>query len=257
MSYELNCCNTKNEFIELKKRTAEISREIKKILNKLTAFHKQKLSNELDTLNNLVSIKDSVINGKKFEFYGDPIPRSSGTIKKVEKRQIRSPLGNGVSNIYNLRKIIDSTDSHLLLKDFADSIISGNKIFPSIHVQDGKDSILYLESNGPIFMHSLKNMTLFLKCHQLRLHNIKNCTLLIEVANNKIIIEDCKNLKIGPFSPDNHQVILVDDFNKPNTLKDSLNYEYISNNGIYEVLPLMAQIGEGPLMENVIGKLIK
>ena len=50
-----------------------------------------------------------------------------------------------------------------------------------------------------VYLESLTNCTLYITCHQLRIHNCKNCNLYVKVASHPII-EDCEALAFAPYN---------------------------------------------------------
>ncbi|ODV69458.1 hypothetical protein HYPBUDRAFT_84816, partial [Hyphopichia burtonii NRRL Y-1933] len=105
----------------------------------------------------------------------------------------------------------------------------------SAHIKGGEDSVIAINSEGPIFIHDLNHCVLLLKCHQLRLHNIHNCLILVEVGNDRVVIENSNGLRIGSYPTSKKKgfqlardKIEVDDFNWPTKLEKNNNYDYLS-----------------------------
>lgn len=201
--------------------------------NDLNAFEKQKCTDMLAELRKLYSAKEKMLNKTTFQFIGDPIPPSSieTTSLKLRHEIEVKPQLHGL----RLRKHIISTNlPHMLISDIQESILSNWKQDPirSIHLQDIDSSILHLVSNGPVIVERARNSVLIIDCHQLRLHEVVNCTIVVNVSNDRIVIETCNNLKIVP---QKEKLLTIDDFSWPTlgevnphyTISDAQDYAWI------------------------------
>lgn len=75
----------------------------------------------------------------------------------------------------------------------------GRKI-GSVRIETISDCIVFL---GPcatsVYLEGAKNCTIFLACHQLRIHNCENCNLYVRAASHPII-EDCIEMGFAPYT---------------------------------------------------------
>ncbi|OBA22076.1 hypothetical protein METBIDRAFT_21709, partial [Metschnikowia bicuspidata var. bicuspidata NRRL YB-4993] len=87
----------------------------------------------------------------------------------------------------------------------------------SIHAQGLKSCLVAIRCDGPIILHDVENLVLILECHQLRIHNMRNCQVYALVANDRVIIEDSRDLIFLGFSEDalGPPCFVVDDFDWP------------------------------------------
>lgn len=50
-----------------------------------------------------------------------------------------------------------------------------------------------------VYLESLEHCTLYITCHQLRIHNCKHCILYVKVQSHPII-EDCEEMFFAPYN---------------------------------------------------------
>ena len=181
---------------------------------------------------------------KKFTFRNEPVPNPSPHIVHKPHQQPNSQLTQPnnplatplISGIKGVKYTACSKSSHVLITDISQSIVITGSTPSSINIHNGSHSILQLNCTGPIFLHELREPVLILQCHHLPLHNIVKSTILVDVANDTIIIENCSNLSIG-----NHphldvatcRPIQVDDFNQPTASPQNANYSNIDSHADY------------------------
>lgn len=210
-----------------------------------TSYEKRRIKDHIVNLHKVVDLKLNSVDVKKFTFRNEPVPNPSPHIvhkhhqqPKFEVAQPNNTLANPlVSCIKGVKYTISSPSSHVLMTDISRSIVITGSTPSSINIHNGSHSIMHLNCLGPIFLHDLQNTLLILQCHQLRLHNIVNSTILVDVANDKIIIENCYNLSIG-----NHphlnlttcRPIQVDDFNCPTASQQNAHYSKLDNHANYD-----------------------
>lgn len=103
----------------------------------------------------------------------------------------------------------------------------------SVHLSSLKNSTVIISSETSIFIEDLTNCKLVTRSLQLRLHNISETTVIPQIMNeaNRIIIEDCKSLRIGRTEKEK-QFVEVDDFKAPNKTKKNDNYQFISDDDL-------------------------
>lgn len=209
-----------------------------------TSYEKRRIKDHIANLHKVVDLKLNSVDVKKFTFRNEPVPNPSPHIVHKHHQQPNSQLTQPnntlaiplISGIKGVKYTACSKSSHVLITDISQSIVITGSTPSSINIHNGSHSILQLNCTGPIFLHDLENTVLILQCHQLRLHNIVNSTILVDVANDTIIIENCSNLSIG-----NHphldvatcRPIQVDDFNHPTASTQNANYLNLDSHADY------------------------
>lgn len=69
----------------------------------------------------------------------------------------------------------------------------------SVRIEDVKDCQIVLgPSQTSVYLENVINCTLWIACHQLRIHNSQSCQLYVRV-NSHPIIEDCQSMGFGPY----------------------------------------------------------
>lgn len=68
------------------------------------------------------------------------------------------------------------------------------------HVKEVTFSIICLISDGSVHCEQTDSLILIVSAHQVRLRNVKNTTVLADIASNEVIIEDCSNITFGSLS---------------------------------------------------------
>lgn len=185
-------------------------------------------------------------------------------------KETNNNLNSLFTSLTKSKRTIDSTNlthEHILFSNLESSIVvSDQKVEPySVHIKQGLDSVIALKSKGPIFIHDLKHCVLILKCHQLRLHNIHDSLILVEVGNDRIVIEDCDNLKIGNYPTKSFESgigkLEVDDFNCPIKLEKNKHFDYLSKTKyekykVKKYLGWINDIAEGEISDEDIYKFL-
>ena len=93
----------------------------------------------------------------------------------------------------NQNKIINN-NFQLYIDQCEDCVISAQSVLGSVRLENNKNCIIIL---GPCstsnYLENCVNCTVFLVCHQLRIHNCNSCQLHV-LVNTHPIIEDCTNM---------------------------------------------------------------
>lgn len=111
------------------------------------------------------------------------------------------------------RKIADETK--IFCKDVESSILIFKNL-ESITLKKISNSIILIESKGPCFIFGMQNCKIFVKCHQLRIHDSTNVEIFPTIDSQNAIIEGCSNLIFK------NEDIQVNDFDSPGSV--SSNY---------------------------------
>lgn len=234
--------------MDIQRQLIQWNKLIEKEVQAMATFDKKRVIGVIDSLFKFIDIKQSQLgNREQFRFVGEPTPQERvnemnnnpkmGDIKHIGQNlcvlQVNSKLANvqqansKLSDLNNVKITIgwgDGVGGHILISDISNTIVTTNQtsIPTSVHLKGVESSILRINSSGPVFIHDVSHTVLVLSCHQLRLHNIVDSTIIVEsVGNNRIIIENCNGLKLQ--STDE---IAVDDFNWPTTLTTNPHYKF-------------------------------
>ncbi|KAK6461616.1 hypothetical protein DFJ63DRAFT_314248 [Scheffersomyces coipomensis] len=230
----------KSKVDDIEDRLLRLNQILEIKLSQFTPYDKKRVITEVDFLFKTIELKRIQLSQNRFEFKGNPIPPESNMIQ-TKGKIVKTGLNVNV-NTYNellfkdisnqrFKLSVEQSEKHVLLLGVESSIIDQDKsmIPSSTHIKQVKHSIINLKVEGPIFIHDVSYSILILNCHQLRLHNITNCIIIIEqVMNDRIIIENCTDLLI--MAKNEGQVIEVDDFNWPTKMTINPHYKYIPNN---------------------------
>lgn len=189
----------------------------------------------LAELRKLYSAKEKILNKTTFEFIGVPIPPSSTEKTSLISRQ-KIEVKPQLHGLRRQKHIISTELPHMLISDVQECILTNPKqdAIRSIHLQDIDTTILQLVSSGPVIVKNAHNSVLIIECHQLRLHDVVNCTIVVNVSNDRIVIERCNDLKIIPQKVNN---LTIDDFSWPTlgevnphyTISDVQDYAWIED----------------------------
>lgn len=72
----------------------------------------------------------------------------------------------------------------------------------SIRMEDLEDSIIVLGCCGTsVYLENCTNVTLFVTCHQIRIHKCTNCSIYV-MCRSHPIIEDCMGMLFAPYGID-------------------------------------------------------
>lgn len=257
MKYEIIEAKDIQELNSIKQKVVHIDQNALDLDN--TSYERRIIKESIRDLHKLVDLKLNFVDVKRFTFRNDPIPNPSPHIIRKHHQQPNSNIAQPnktlvsplLSGIQGVKYTVNTTNSHVLITDISQSIVITGSTASSINIHNGCHSILQLNCNGPIFLHDLQDTILVLQCHQLRLHNIVNSTILVDVANDKIIIENCSNLSIGNhphLEPTMCRPIQVDDFDQP-TARQNSHYSKVNT---HADLTWIQGVNEGALQPQVI-----
>lgn len=200
-------------------------------------YEKRKKIELLKKLWDHVNQADKRLFRKRFQFQGNPIPSSSNAIEQLGVSPQDVPTAHVVGDLQN-ESILLSSLSHTVLRDISHCEIGSKSPIPSAHVDGALDIVLALDSEGAVSVRNTKDSHLVINCHQLRLHDLENCTVWAEVANDRIIIENCRNITFGGYDHVTGTLQIpsfeVDDFDWPTRRIASPNYAYVSS-GRWEI----------------------
>lgn len=205
-------------------------------------YEKRKKRELLQQLWISVNTADNRISRKRLQFHGKPVPSTSIAIEQSGDSVPTGPTANEMCGYENTSLLLTSP-SHIVLRDISHCEVASALSLSSVHVDGALDSVLMLHSDGAVSIRNAKNSSLVIKCHQIRLHDLDNCTVWAQVANNRIIIENCRNITFGGYNHRtrtlNYPQFEVDDFDWPTRRIVSPHYRYISsdNNEIGMQLP--------------------
>lgn len=230
--------NSKQELNAIKSEIIKIDQGAVDIES--TSYEKRRIKDAIVSLHRLIDLKLNSVDAKMFCFRNEPVPNSSPPINHQQpifhskpQNALAAPL---VSDVANIKLTVSTSVRHLLMTNISRSILISRSIPSSVNIQNASNTIVHIHSTGPIFLHDLQNVVLILRCHQLRMHNVANSTILVDVANDKLIIENCHGLKIGHYpglDSESCRRIQVDDFNKPTATNQSTNYSELQTQSDY------------------------
>ncbi|KAK6454279.1 uncharacterized protein RJT20DRAFT_57588 [Scheffersomyces xylosifermentans] len=237
-------CQEQTQLASLKAQLLELNKKVQSLIADIPNYDRKRVIESVEALFKYMELKNIQLNGSnRFKFQGFPIPSTFMAEKETSKpivsnatssiqgdgTQLHTP-GKGVASYNDLKNVKISLDNestgHVLLTNVKSSaVICGQA--SSIHIKSGSTSVLDLVVNGPVFIHDLDRVILNVRCHQLRLHNVQNSVIQVAgLANNRVIIEDCNDLRIGAL--ENHTEIEVDDFNWPTKAVKNPHYHLLN-----------------------------
>lgn len=239
MNHQIIDSNSKQELDAIKLKIVQLDQCALDV--DTTSYERRRLKDSIKNLHKVTDLKLNSVDVKKFSFRNEPVPNPSPQIVHKHHQQPRSEIAQRATPLVypsgpivkNAKHTVSSPNSHLLMTNISQSIVVTGSTPASINIQNGAHSIVQLNCTGPIFLHDLHDMVLILRCHQLRLHNVVNSTILVDVANDKLIIENCQHLKIGRHPLAIDRTIQVDDFNHPKATERNTNYTDIQNTADY------------------------
>lgn len=190
---------------------SELSKSLSQTYDELTAFDKQKCNDILADLRRSYVDKERMLSDAHFEFVGEPIPPTT-KVKVEEKKTEIQEVKAKTLQARSEKRILRPEQPHVLLSDVVDSIIIAvDEMIESVHLENIQHSVIKVHSKGPVIVEKVTDSLLVFECHQLRLHDVKNCEVNVNVANNRIVIENSNQLNIATLT----DKIAVDDFNWP------------------------------------------
>eukprot|EP01038_Epipyxis_sp_PR26KG_P005691 gene5691-7857_t len=128
---------------------------------------------------------------------------------------------NLVMKSIDFKESMDNSISiQLLIRDCLESTMQIESSIGSVRVETTTNCSIFL---GPcltsVYLEGVVDSTIFIACHQLRIHKCKNCKLYVQV-NSHPIIEDCQEMGFAPYKSNNYFQYegLEDDFQKSDLL---------------------------------------
>jgi len=147
----------------------------------------------------------------KFSKRPDPKKRNVQTTPSLEFQSFSSNLFQpNIENVIRTTRIIND-QSKVFIQGVESSVLVFQNL-ESITLKNIKNSIIYIECNGPCFIFEMEGSKIFTKCHQLRIHNSKESMILPMIESKNAIIEGSNGLM---FKDDE---IIVNDFDSPGTV---------------------------------------
>lgn len=216
----------------LKAEAAEVDSAIKGSIEPNTSsFEKKKKTGLLRRLWTAVNDADNRIGLRRFLFQGAPVPPSESIIS--QNASVVECMSDEISEIHNTELSISST-SHLSLCNILGSIVVSAHTLSAVSVKDASDSIVVLLCQGPVVVTNASNCHFLLLGHQIRLHELVNCTVWGKVASKRVVIEKCRNVQFGGFNEETRTLQTldfdVDDFDWPTKKITSPNYTHLEAN---------------------------
>jgi hypothetical protein len=96
-------------------------------------------------------------------------------------------------------KFPEGLKAQLLVKNCSNSTISAKYLLGSVRLQNIKNcKVLLAPCCTSVYLDNCVNCTIFITCHQLRIHTCTNCFLYV-LVNSHPIIEDCSNIGFAPY----------------------------------------------------------
>lgn len=152
-----------------------------------------------------------------FQFHGDPIPPFEVLAKSTQEDVKLTTADSSVyENIRGQMLTLEAEESAVLRKLWESEI---HLTAPSVHIEDAHSCVLYVRTSGPIFVDKMTNCVLITASHQLRLHNMENCSVFADIGSGRAVIEHCDKITFGGFDRNTKTLTAskfdVDDFNWP------------------------------------------
>lgn len=252
---ELQCC-TSTQLSVLKTQVINLERDVQSHKSHATSYDKRRINARLHQLWSAVDAADRRLNLLYFQFQGDPIPPMESVAAKLTKEIIVNVAKPEIS----LHEKIEDQTLELelrqsgVLRQFQRSVVLVTA--PSVHIEDAVECVIYVRSEGPIFVHNMSNCILIAVSHQLRLHNIHSCSVFGDVRSGRVIIEDSDRIEFGGFKEAAMTLeecqFAVDDFNWPTKATASPHYSTVGPDFCWNV-PNTAEWGQ-TVWEQVRGK---
>lgn len=231
----LTKCGEQAQVAELKSKVIHINKQYVEYMNSeghATAYERRQVKNNMYKLFQALEKADFQQNDRRFEFVGPPVPPPVAQKREIlpvdtEKYEPQKISGK-YQEIFHLGK--EYSKLHVYLENMVESTIYGARneeyLPSSIHVKNITDSRIALHCDGPIILHNVESLVIILQCHQVRIHNMKNCQVYVNVSNDRVIIENSTNLKFSGFSGVSFcpPSFAVDDFDWPTS--EAVNPHY-------------------------------
>lgn len=209
----------------MKRRIIAIDNEVASQGDAIAGYDRKRMLQAIHTMMREVEARNNVINKRQFAFKGDPIPPPAQTSDQDVSgpgptSQAWAPDTAGANSSFDSLNgcllVINEAQKHVVLSNITNSVVFTVPPVPpaSVHVRSAHDVILRVDCAGPIFVHDVVDAVLILQCHQLRLHNVRNSVVVVDVSNNRAVIENCNGLTVGTQAGGE---VAVDDFNWPTT----------------------------------------
>lgn len=216
----------------LKSQVIDLDRDVKiQNIDISTAYEKKRLNEILRQLWMAIDQADRRLNLRYFQFHGHPIPPEKITTSTSIIEEIRSVSKEKDTNTYqdikNDSLNLELPGQSVILRELENSqvVITG---VSSVHIETAVKSVVYILCDGPVFVHGMENCIVIAQSHQLRLHNMKFCSVFAMVHSGRVIIEHCNELQFGGFDSDSQTLrgatFDIDDFNWPTKMTPSPHY---------------------------------
>ncbi|KAF3988084.1 hypothetical protein FT663_02655 [Candidozyma haemuli var. vulneris] len=193
---QINACTDNAQLDRLKISVSELNRQSGK---SLSLFERKKLYHSIQEANKAIEAADNRINVEYFRFKGEP--EAPSLLKETTTRHISKPsvAQKHITQISDETASLDTLlgGGHASISTIRGSTISNHNVWPaSATIQKIYNSSVTINTTGPLMARNVKDSTLVVKCHQLRLHNITNSTVYVE-QHCAIVMEGCKGVRVG------------------------------------------------------------
>ncbi|KAI3406507.2 hypothetical protein KGF56_000639 [Candida oxycetoniae] len=175
------------------------------------AYTKKLESEQLQSIFNLIELKQNQLGRFKFKFVGDPQPPTHFNYNTKSSEKEVGVSATNCNSIILDGKLVELNSDYSYIESCRRSVLNLNT--KSLHLQEAIDSIVKVVSNGPILIQKMSNCIIVLSCHQARFHNVSDSVVIVVNNDNEkrpLMIENCRNLITND--------IRIEDFNHP--LKD-------------------------------------
>jgi tubulin-specific chaperone C len=221
-----NCAPDLEKIVFLKNRWSELQISATEATPMLPAYDVRRTQEELETLSRELRDTEAALKPKKkFAFAArtkQSIPQAPGvTDNAVEKTQappsvvtsVAAGIPDGSYVVADKKDTVDMLSSELLkscgrnglnvqllLRDCEGLQLSAPSLLGSVRLEGIRNSFVFL---GPcctsVYLENCTDCTVFIACHQLRIHTSHRCNLYVMV-NSHPIIEDCSDMSFAPYS---------------------------------------------------------
>lgn len=166
----------------------------------LPPFERRKLLQKTQRANRAIEEANNRVNSDYFRFEGPPQPPLLvPTHTESGNQPSLTVASNHFSDINNTTLDLDKwlAPGHASVSNVAFSTIFNNKVWPGLmRLENVADSTLTVNTTGPLMVRNVANSTLTVQCHQLRLHNLRNCTVYVR-RNCAVVMEECAGIRFG------------------------------------------------------------
>ncbi|GEQ72816.1 hypothetical protein JCM33374_g6504 [Metschnikowia sp. JCM 33374] len=200
-----------------------------------TPYERRQVKNNTCKLFQAMEKADFEQNGNLFRFTGEPEPPvtlSKHNIAPVAMEQYEPQKISG-KNGQSVRIGPEHARRHVYVENIQKSTVFGtqnNDNAPwSVHMQNLSGSRVVMRCDGPIILHNVEASVLLVECHQLRIHEMKNCRVYANVSNSRVIIEGSENVTFSGFSDGKlcAPAFSVDDFDWPTSEAVNPHYKLV------------------------------